>query len=136
MVNGGFIVEIGNRIAKIKIFNNSLRDHDSRRLCFPMFFDKVIKLEVFNSNGEIEKRARLIIVPKYNHKVEIEIIVIGVTYFFVNKEIIYSDNISFEGRLDIVKTENNLYIYEYGADIFSFTAKDVIINEAKYIDSL
>ncbi len=127
-------MEKGYRVEKIEICSNSLQDYDSQQLRFPMFFDKVIKLEVFSFNGEIEKRARLIIVPKHNHKVEIEIIVIGVTYYFVNKEVVNSDNIIFEGRLDIIKTDNHMYIFEYGADIFSFTAKEAMINEAKYTD--
>jgi len=127
----------GYRVDKLKIVSNLLEPEDSEKMLFPMFFDKLIKIEAFawsDDKGKEKKRGRIIIVPKFNHNIQIETIVRGVDYYFVDKKIVHSDNIGFEGRLDVIKTYNEIYVFEYGCDIFQFTAKGAFINEAKYIE--
>ncbi len=125
-------------VRKLEILKNSLKSNDREQILFPLFFDRIIRLEVLEDTNEVEKRARIIIAPKFNHEIQIEIIVTGVDYYSVNEEVVNGDNIDFGGRLDILSAidRNVIYVSEYGADIFNFTAKGVFINEAKYIDSL
>lgn len=127
-------MEIGYKKQHLRILKNSLKDYDRGQILFPLFFDKIVKFEVFDDKTEGEKRARIIIVPKFNHEIQLEIIVTGVAYYSVNKEVVHGDNIEFGGRLDILVGKDFTYVYEYGADIFVFTAKGVFISEAKYID--